>query len=300
MEITKKVDCTFMQLMKVEKSLLHLYERLMDTDDRKEYLEYLSITLEVEDKILNSIDFTRENSRQLFRRYLYLLSEKGWNEEEVLPLSERLNNYLEAKLFSKPFKSIISSKEKAEDENSLIISNTACRDYIVNLLFLLGNEIQKEEDITTKKVLEPPFYQLCFENKAFEKALTKPLTAPAINGRKRCIHFGHEKETVDGVYRELSNRIINSSLDQLFQYPDAILKESNYEKAVQRISLISLKGAAYLLNEEELAETYEKHYNIITKEAPLLQQYFGLTTNNILSTLESSYEEVKSYQKRKK
>lgn len=300
MKITKEIDCTFIKLMKVERALFHLYKKLADTDNKKRYLEYLSTTLEVENKILNSTDFTWENSKQLFNRYLCLLSEQEWSKEEVHSLAERLNNFLEAKLFSKPFKSITYNKEAAKEENNLIISNTASRDYIVNLLFLLGNEIQKEEDITTKKVLEPPFYQLCFENKAFEQALTKPLAKPAINGRKRCIDFGHEKEIVDEVYQELSYRIISLVLDHLFQYPDAALKESNYKRASQKVSLLNLKGAAYLLTEKELANIYQENYNAITKETPLLQQYYRLTTNNILSTLKSSYEEVKNYQKAKK
>lgn len=297
MKLTKEIDCTFMRLMEVERSLFHLYKRLGDVDNKEQYLEYLAITVEVEDKILNSMDLTCENSNQLLKRYRYLVLEKGYSEDEIFSLTERFRNYLQEKLFSKPFKSVRYDKEMENNDNIVVVTNIARRDYVVNLLFLLGDAIQKEENLATKKVLEPPFHKLCFENKAFEQALTNPIKTPAINGRKRCIDFGHEEDIITMVYQKLYYCITNTLLDQLFQYPDALLKENSYARDVQKVSLINLKGASYLLNEKELQEEYQKYYHIITEESPLLQQFYGLTTNNLLSTLKSSYEEVKAYQK---
>lgn len=289
MTITKEVDYNLRQLSKVEKSLYHLYQKLESTDNKNLYLKYLNVTLEVEDKILNSIPFTQENSKQLFREFLEFIS-----EEETGCIEERINNYLERRFFSKPFKS------EDENVNNLLISNSARCDYIVNLLFLLGEEIQKCENAPTKKIFETPFYKLCFENKIYERVLTKPFMKPAFHSRKRCMDFGHEKQNVDTIYQDLSYRFISLSLDQLFQYPDIILEGNSEVKTAQKVSLLHLKSATYLLPSEEIYDTYQTQYNIITNESPYLQEYFGLTTQNILSTLKSSYEDMKTYEKKKK
>ncbi len=288
----KDVDYNLIQLISVEKSLYHLYNKLENATNKNQYLEYLKVTLEVEDKILNSIPFTLENSKQLYKRFFSLIYEKE-GEEEINCILERINNYLERKFFSKPFKSIY------EDENTLVISNSARCDYLVNLLFLLSNEIKKEENILIKKALETPFYHLCYANKAFEKVLVSPLSMPALNSRKRCINFGHEKSLVDKEYKELAFSIMNIILDELFQYPDIILNENSEGKAFQKVNLINLKSGLYLLHSEEIYDTYQAQYNIITKESPYLQEYFLTTTQNILSTLKRSYEEVNAYEKRK-
>ena len=271
MTITREIDDNLKQLSKVEKSLYHLYQKLESTDNKNPYLEYLKVAVEVEDKILNSIPFTQENSG----------------------IEERINNYLERKFFSKPFKS------EYEDVNNLLISNSARCDYIVNSLFLLGEEIQKCENVATRKIFETPFYELCFENKIYEHALIKPFKGPAFHNQKRCMAFGHEKKKVDNIYQELSHRLISLSQEHLFQYPDIILEGNSEAKTAQRVSLISLKSAAYLLPSEEIYATYQTQYHILTNESPYLQEYFPTTTQNLLTTLKCSYEEMKIYEKKK-
>lgn len=288
MTITREIDDNLKQLSKVEKSLYHLYQKLESTDNKNPYLEYLKVAVEVEDKILNSIPFTQENSKQLSRELLEFIG-----EEETSGIEERINNYLERKFFSKPFKS------EYEDVNNLLISNSARCDYIVNSLFLLGEEIQKCENVATRKIFETPFYELCFENKIYEHALINPFKEPAFHNQKRCMAFGHEKKKVDNIYQELSHRLISLSLEHLFQYPDIILEGNSEAKTAQRVSLISLKSAAYLLPSEEIYATYQTQYHILTNESPYLQEYFPTTTQNLLTTLKCSYEEMKIYEKKK-
>lgn len=293
MIITKDLDSNLIRLINVEKSLYHLYRKMEDTNNKDQYLEYLKVTTEVEDRILNDIHFTKENSIQLFKRFSYLITEKG-TEEEISCILDRINNYLERRFFSIPFTSINN------DENKLIISNSARCDYICNQLFLLGNEIEKEENLSIKKVLKVPFYQLCYRNKTFEHALVNPLSMSALNSRKRCINFGHEKRLVDKGYKEHAFDIMDIILDNLLQYPDVILNNYNDTKIFQKVNLIQLKGAAYLLHSSELFDTYQAQYHVLTEESSVFQKFYRLTAKNILSTLKGSYEEVKAYEKRKK
>lgn len=53
------MEGSFIKLMEIEKSLLHLYSRLADTDNREKHLEYLTMTIEEENHILKRIDFSK-------------------------------------------------------------------------------------------------------------------------------------------------------------------------------------------------------------------------------------------------
>lgn len=301
--MNKEKEYSFIRLIKIERALFHLYTKLADanadTANKEKCLEYIMMTLEVEDSLFHQLDFTKKKNRHLLRSYLYSFLEEDWDKKEIQCIAERFQNYFEAKRYINPFKSMEKNEGSAMDENILIISNMAHRDYVINLLFLLNKEIKNSENQILQRVLEPSFHKLCFENKIYEQALISPLPQPVFNERKLCIDFGHKKEIVDDIYQELSYRIINTSITHLLQYPDKLLNESDYERAKQKVDFIHLKGASYLLNEEELYELYQSHHTTISNNIPNVQQFYQMTTSNILSTFKSSYEEIKGYQKKK-
>lgn len=217
-----------------------------------EYMEYLKIATEVEDELYDKLNVNKYN---IEKYALYALEESSQQSNAAT----RIEIHLKQMLYKNPFVSTEEDYQIAEEENSYIIENQFCNDYTINVLKNIESTILKTSNSYKKSELIKIKNNILYNNKMLDYILSKNKDIKT-NGREKCIIFNHNKIQTKNVYLNLLNEEINSSLINIVNLTNEILKNSKSQRLMQLLELIYLKSALEILTDEEKKE-FDEHFS---------------------------------------
>ncbi|MCI8460542.1 MAG: hypothetical protein HFE81_04025 [Bacilli bacterium] len=260
----EKADSYIERLSGISNSIKTIYNDLsanFDNENEVEKLqEYLTLAIELEDKILNEIGKELLENERFINRLNYLINRSELNHKN--DVITRINNYIIERGYLNPFLSTEGNPEEKTLENYVTIKNQAALDYFKSIIMYIDSELENPKQ-ELKRKLTTAKNNLLYNHKMVS-IIMKDERYHQVDGRIRCIVFNQNEKLVTDTYKEYAYSIINYCLYSILNKDENILEQ------------IELKSALSLLDKGEIFEV-ARSYNKATNED---QVFKSLSENN--------------------
>ena len=280
---------TITDLILTARNIKNLYD-WMDVDNQTEVQEELAEQIAQENQLLEKLNITKQNSREiyeaienaleesLFDHYRIALKDKeleailkNYNRTKKFSLEQendlilkRIESYIIKRIQPLPVKSTKEDKKAALVEDAATIKHQARLDYYASVIHYLdtieGSKAEKRVAMHTRN-------QILFKEKELEEQYLSNWME--LSRKQTCIDLGHPIEMVEDIYYDYISDNINQNGNRCFIYPNSSFDQLK-ERIRFQILLQLLKASLSMLNTEEVKEitmNYECTFMNSTKKS---------------------------------
>ena len=270
------------------RNIKNLYD-CMTTKNQEEVERELVSQIALEDLLLQALDITKDNSREiysevkqtledsLFDQYRIELRDKnleammkkykqnhrGSLEQENDLILKRFESAIIHRMRPIPMKSDKTGKTGLVEDNATI-RHEAKMDFYANAIAFLSTKkqstLEQELALSTRN-------QILFKEKEIEQDYFAGVLAA--DRKQTCIVMGHDETLVDDIYYDYLTDKINEYGNRCYIFPDSTLKEDK-ERARFQTVLSLFKASLYMLDTDDVKEikmNYDCTFMNSTKES---------------------------------
>lgn len=284
------------RIIDISNAIIEIYEKLynaaIDDDAKtyKEYIEYLKISIEVEQKIYNEINLTcnDDNYRHFMNTLYWEIKKRNYNEEKKINITGRIENYLIYDSYKDPSLAEDGTDEENLEDNIAKISLKIQNKYITTLFNELNKEISIENNEYIKNQLIYSKYITIYTNRYIEQQLlNNKKIKPYDNVIEILLNHDHEEEFIKNIYSDYVLETFNITINNLLNITNNALKE---KFLFQKLCILNLKSCLKLLEIIDIKNLYDNfHKGFLSDEVFDIKK---ITSTNSIEKIKETFKEV--------
>lgn len=255
--MNKKLDEILKNIIQYSTRISVLYQNIATAkieDNKEEYqrqLDYIALAEEYEEKEYKKINFDKELSEGLYKRFYCLLEHSDTPPEIYNQIYQRFQNHINEILIRNPFPSRSPLLiEKITEDNASIIWQ-AMRDYSISALYFMDKDIKLVKNEAVRQDLIDYYYEFIFKQKILNKYLKEPPKEIETSGRNRCLELKQDKNRVKECYVGTIMESLSIYIPSILRYTDEFIITHPNQLAEHRYFLNLLKASIAIATEEE-------------------------------------------------
>ncbi len=300
------------RILDITNSILIIYNELINAKKENtsekyfEYLEYLKLGVEVENKIYEKLNLKKEEEIEVFLNIFYFrIQHKNYNENVIRKLTKRIENYFIYQTYINPTPSEKKVTQEKIDDNVNKILNQANKDYTISLLNQLEKRIQTEKNKSIYNKLIYSKYDIIFSNKYIEEKLINKKDLKEKTGKEILIKHHQDINLINQIYDSFIFDTLNANLNILLNITNSSLTETK-NKYNQILHLLIQKSCLKMASTSSIEAFSKRLYNEFLNT--VIGQKYQIISSNSIDKIKEIFNEVyqeeyiqnKNYSKQKK